>query len=95
MALKSNIQKRAFRMLRAAVDHQGKLWDITLELAKLRDLEQDQVVALVQAQSTTADTGRDLTEEDFLDYLALEPAPSGLDQKKAGSNQYLTQSLEV
>jgi hypothetical protein len=77
MALKSDIEKRAFRMLRAAVVHQGKLWDIALELAKLRGLEQDQVVALIQEQSGSADTGRDLTEDDFDDYLALEPAPPG------------------
>jgi hypothetical protein len=65
------------------VDHQGKLWDIALNLAQLRGLEQDQVVALIQEQSGTADTGRDLTEADFEDFLALEPARQGSNHRKA------------
>ena len=85
MELSPKLRQQAFEKLRAAVDHQGKLWDIALDLAELRGLEQDQVMALVQEMSIMADTGLDVTEEDFEDFLALRPA-SQTDQRKGRSD---------
>ena len=85
MEVSPKLRQQAFQKLRAAVEHQGKLWDIALDLAELRGLEQDQVMALVQEKSMMADTGRDLTEEDFEDFLALNSA-SQTDQRKGRSD---------
>jgi hypothetical protein len=75
MTINLRIRKRILKQLRAAVDHQIKLWDLGNSLAKDLDLELDDVLSEVQTQSITADTGMDLTEEDLEDFLAVQCRP--------------------
>jgi hypothetical protein len=80
MELNPKLQHRALKTFQEAVCHQGKVWDLALELSELLGLEGlNEVLPEVQAHSITSDTGRDLTWQDLEGLIAAYQARGGLE----------------